>query len=154
MVRLENLKSLQKRPRVVLVNRCVLLNEDGDILLIRRSKKERTAQGQWEVPGGKLEEGQNLSTALEREVLEETGLLIDPMSQLVFAYSEVISDGPYKGLPYVVIFGVGRVAGGKLKLSEEHNQSSWVSYEEALDYPLKHDTRIALIRLKPEIGKK
>ncbi|HUD21165.1 MAG TPA: NUDIX domain-containing protein [Candidatus Saccharimonadales bacterium] len=143
--------SKAKRPRVVLVNRCIPLNEEGKILLIRRSNYERTAQGYWEVPGGKLEEGQNLAGALEREVLEETGLLVDTLSPLVFVHSEEITDGPYRGLPYVVLYGTGKVVGGKLKLSEEHDRSAWVTYSEALDYQLKDDVRIALIRLQKQL---
>jgi len=48
--------------------------DDGAILLVRRAHPP--AAGQWSVPGGKLEPGETLAAGVEREVLEETGLLV------------------------------------------------------------------------------
>ena len=70
-----------ERPKVVLVNRCIIFNKNEDkILIIKRSEREHHESGKWEFPGGKLDEGQDLNNALEREVLEETGLFIIPIS--------------------------------------------------------------------------
>jgi 8-oxo-dGTP diphosphatase len=49
----------------------VASNEAGEILLIRT----RTAG--WELPGGRVEQGEDFITALKREVREETGCEID-----------------------------------------------------------------------------
>lgn len=46
----------------------------GALLLIRRGRG--AAEGQWSVPGGRVEWGEALSEALEREVAEETGLSV------------------------------------------------------------------------------
>lgn len=111
----------------------------------------------WEFPGGKLDIGQDLSHALEREVMEETGLLVEPESKLSFADSFVIGDGPYIGLPYVVLFGTAKVLGGKLRLSKEHQAYVWEEYNTALDYDLTPESRKALIVLgeaaiRPNLG--
>ena len=45
---------------------------DGCILLIRRG--HGPAAGQWSVPGGRVEWGETLASAVVREVAEETGL--------------------------------------------------------------------------------
>jgi 8-oxo-dGTP pyrophosphatase MutT (NUDIX family) len=108
----------QKRPRVVLVNRCFVKNATGRLLVIRRSPDDQNNAGKWEVPGGKLDEGQDLVHAQEREVLEETGLLVRPTRPLVFVDSFVLGTGKYKGLPYVVLFSITEVIGGKAKISE------------------------------------
>ncbi len=134
------------------MNRCVVLRDDGKILLLQRSKeKERYAPGVWEFPGGKLEEGQDVSHALEREVTEETGLLVDPISRMAYLDSWLLTDGPYKGLPYVLVVGLGQLAGGRIKLTDEHDVYRWTGIEEAYDFELKPDIRRALSALEPTI---
>lgn len=149
----QSTKERNARPRVVLVNRCIVFNKKGQFLLIQRSLNEYHAAGQWEFPGGKLDEGQDLSQALEREVLEETGLLILPTTRIAFTESSIIPIGKYKGLPYVVIIGIGKMIGGKFKLSEEHTDFKWVTVKEAYDMPIKDEIRKALIVLSKNFKK-
>lgn len=135
------------RPRVLLVNRCFVLNERKEFLFIQRSQTDTHNPSLWEAPGGKLDEGQDLSRALEREVIEETGLLVEPSSRLVYADSYIVGDGKYKGLPYIVLFSIGRLVGGTLKLSDEHDDAKWVTYAQALTYDMPDEVRKALIVL-------
>ena len=44
-------------------------------LIVQRSDRERYG-GLWNLPGGKVNAGETLDTALRREVLEETGLSV------------------------------------------------------------------------------
>lgn len=46
--------------------------EDGRLLLIRRGRGP--AQGEWSVPGGRVEGGELMAEAVVRELAEETGL--------------------------------------------------------------------------------
>lgn len=46
----------------------------GRVLLVRR--KNPPAQGTWAIPGGRVELGETLQQAAEREVFEETGIVI------------------------------------------------------------------------------
>ncbi len=116
-----------ERPKIVLVNRCIVFDKEGKkILVIKRANQEWHESGKWEFPGGKLDEGQDLNNALEREVLEETGLFIIPTSRMTYIESQVIAKGPYQGLPYIVIVGIGKKVGGKIKLSKEHDKHKWV----------------------------
>jgi 8-oxo-dGTP pyrophosphatase MutT (NUDIX family) len=138
-----------QRPRIVLVNRCFVLHNDGRILVIRRSDSDTNYAGKWEVPGGKVDVGQDLTHAQEREVMEETGLYVEPVERLMVADSYVIGTGPYKGLPYVVLFSICNAVGGALALSEEHTDSAWVTYSELLSYDLTPEVRKAAIVLQP-----
>jgi ADP-ribose pyrophosphatase YjhB (NUDIX family) len=45
---------------------------DGAVLLVRRGKPPEA--GRWTIPGGRVEVGETLAEAVERELLEETGL--------------------------------------------------------------------------------
>jgi 8-oxo-dGTP diphosphatase len=46
---------------------------DGALLLVRR-RADRPGGGRWAVPGGRVEPGERLADAVERELAEETGL--------------------------------------------------------------------------------
>src|SRR6476619_5110067 len=51
--------------------------DDGEVLLTRMSGRTRI-QGRWTLPGGGIDHGEDPRDALRREVLEETGLHVDP----------------------------------------------------------------------------
>jgi ADP-ribose pyrophosphatase YjhB (NUDIX family) len=74
---------IEKTPRVVLVIRSIILRNDGKILIVRRSENDSHLPGVWEFPGGKLDEGQNLSVAQKLEVKQETGLDVEPTQHLI-----------------------------------------------------------------------
>jgi len=58
-----------------------IFDERGHILLTRR-----TDNGQWCLPGGRVESGESVAEACEREVLEETGLSVR-VKRLIGVYS-------------------------------------------------------------------
>ncbi len=49
--------------------------KDGNVLIARRKNGEPHA-GYWEFPGGKIEEAESPQECLEREMIEELGLLV------------------------------------------------------------------------------
>lgn len=53
----------------------VVANERGEILMIR-SKRYATGRLEWEVPAGRIEEGEMPENAAARECREETGYTI------------------------------------------------------------------------------
>ena len=52
-----------------------IIRKNGKILITRRFDNVHLP-GLWEFPGGKVEEGESLETALQREIGEELGIQI------------------------------------------------------------------------------
>lgn len=67
------MKQLFKLPAYV----GIILKKDNKMLLVRRHATDWAA-GQWNFPGGLLEEGETLMQAAIRETAEETGALVAP----------------------------------------------------------------------------
>lgn len=58
--------------KLVLVVAVALVNSEGEVLLAQRPVGKNMA-GLWELPGGKVEEGESPEEALARELREELG---------------------------------------------------------------------------------
>ena len=70
---------------------------DGRVLLVKRSQPP--SKGLWAIPGGRVELGETLKQAAEREIIEETGLTIragDPVYTFSYRLIQRGSNiGPY-----------------------------------------------------------
>lgn len=74
--RLEPLKALVfSRPTPFSVGDAAVINDEGEILLVRRADN-----GMWAMPGGALEVGETPSEGVVREAREETGVLCEPVA--------------------------------------------------------------------------
>lgn len=52
----------------------LIINERGEIFLTKRGAKATNEQGTWEIPGGKVQFGETLEAAAQREMKEEYGV--------------------------------------------------------------------------------
>ncbi|CAG9768876.1 unnamed protein product [Ceutorhynchus assimilis] len=104
---------------------CVILNEQGDVLMMQEAKK--TCAGKWYLPAGRMEKGETIVEACKREVLEETGLEIECTTILM------VESAGGVWLRFVM---TGKVLGGTLKTpaqaDQESLQAKWVSNLEEL----------------------
>jgi 8-oxo-dGTP diphosphatase len=82
-----------------------------------------------DLPGGKIQEGEfDFTEALKREVKEETDLDIEVLSPFAVWYFKVPDDSGHHNAGKM-IFTVGykcKYVSGKLKLSHEHNNYTWI----------------------------
>ena len=67
-----------------------VIRRGDEVLLVRRARG--TAEGQWSIPGGRVEFGESLKAAVAREVEEETGLEVRVGRFL--GWAERIGDDP------------------------------------------------------------
>lgn len=49
----------------------------GKILLIKRSNYDNHRSGEWDLPGGRIEENEKIFEGHQREIMEETKLIIE-----------------------------------------------------------------------------
>lgn len=108
----------------------IIEDEQGRCLLIRRSALSRHFAGCWEWPGGKVDPGEDFADAMLRETLEETGLEIE-LTGLAGA-----TEFEMPKVHVVALCFEARVAGGQVKLSEEHDAFEWVPWSELQKWDL------------------
>lgn len=105
-----------------------IVEQDGKILVLKRSSEKDFAPGSWEIVTGRLERAENPSRGILREITEETTIkaeMITPISTGFF----------YRGgkeFPMVVIDFWCRYLDGEVKLSWEHSEHKWITLHDAL----------------------
>ena len=81
--------------------------------------------GRLDLPGGRVEENEDLLAALDREIFEETGLSVE--------IGRVALSWAFEKKPGLKIFGttyICRYVGGKVRLSHEHSKYFWAEMDE------------------------
>lgn len=91
----EAARHLLRRPVVGIV--AAARTADGRWLLVRRSDT-----GGWALPGGTLEWGEDLRSAVTREVEEETGARVTALGELLGVYSAAWRDPRFHAVTVVV----------------------------------------------------
>jgi len=98
---------------------------DGRVLIVRRARPP--AGGIHTLPGGVVEAGETLDEAVRREVREETGFEIDPVS--LIDYREVILRDRDERVArhFVILPFAARWRGGALALNDEVSEGRWMT---------------------------
>jgi ADP-ribose pyrophosphatase YjhB (NUDIX family) len=95
---------------------------DGKLLLLKRAKSP--GHGSWSLPGGRVEFGESLHTALAREVGEEAGLEIDIVA--LAGWREVLPLAGGSGGHYLIMSFAARWKANEVRLNEEHDDFKWI----------------------------
>jgi ADP-ribose pyrophosphatase YjhB (NUDIX family) len=102
-------------------------------LLIRRGCEP--LKGQWSIPGGMLELGEELANGVRRELKEETGLEVEPL-EIVAAFDRITREGKRVKYHYVIVDYVCRLKRGRLKPASDVVDARWVRREALPKYRL------------------
>jgi ADP-ribose pyrophosphatase YjhB (NUDIX family) len=108
------------RDRPQLAVSAVIFRE-GKVLLLKRAKSP--GHGFWSLPGGRVEFGESLHTALAREVDEEAGLKIDIVA--LAGWREVLPVAVGGG-HYLIMSFAARWVANEPRLNDEHDDFKWV----------------------------
>jgi 8-oxo-dGTP diphosphatase len=99
--------------------KAIIRDEAGRVLLLKRKAASKGNPGRWDLPGGKIDPGEETECALRREVREETGLEVAVARVAGAAESE----SPARRIAYLVFEAC--VTGGMLCVGEEHDAAMW-----------------------------
>ena len=118
--------------------KALIVDTDDRVLLLQVNtanfKKDKTPH--WDIPGGRIQEGQTALDTLQREVEEETGITkIVSAEYLAGVISNIeipVSDELTVGL-ILVVYTVTIPEQSTVVLSDEHTAYEWVSRAEAAE---------------------
>lgn len=105
----------------------IISNSMGLVLLVKRKDNEDFMPSVWEIPGGGVDPGETLQRAIEREVREETGLVLSAAGYQVIntcTYGDTVQYNFHLPLS---------VSNPRITLAE-HSEYAWVSISDLGEY--------------------
>lgn len=115
-----------------------LVWRDDEILLVRRGKPPR--EGQWSIPGGRIEFGELMRYAAAREVREETACEVE-----IAELCDVV-DSVEEGIHAVLVDFNARWVSGEPVAGDDATEARFVKFDEIRDYVTWAET-LRVIRL-------
>jgi 8-oxo-dGTP diphosphatase len=103
------------------------------VLLIRRGSEP--LKGEWSIPGGLLELGEELAEGARRELKEETGLEIEPL-KIILPFDRIVREGSRVKYHYVIVDYLCRRKRGRLCPASDVVDARWVRREDLPQYHL------------------
>ena len=101
-----------------------LILRRNSILLVQRARNP--LKGYWSLPGGLIETGEKIEDALQREVREETGLIVRPKRMFEIFERIILEEKGRAEYHYILHDYLCTVVGGELKAGDDAGRVAWV----------------------------
>lgn len=119
-----------------------IVMRNNKVLLVKRGRPP--GEGLWAVPGGRVKLGETLKEAVEREVREETGLIVRARNP-VYAFDLIERDEEGRiQYHYVVVDLLADYIEGQPSPDDDALEARWVTFEALRDLPASRTTREVL----------
>lgn len=121
----------------------------GDAILLVLRGKEPNA-GRWAIPGGRQRLGESLQQAAEREILEETKIVVRA-GEVIYTTEVIERDASGEvRYHYVILDLEAEYLSGEPKAGDDALEARWVTLSEVKQLPVTTSTVKALSTLFPD----
>lgn len=130
--------SRREYPKKPIVGVGAIVVKDGKVLLVKRAAAP--SRGLWAIPGGSLELGETLQSGAEREILEETGIVIkagEPVYTFDFLEYDAKDQLQYH---FVIVDMEAEYMAGEVKAADDALDARWVSPGDLEGMPVSKNT--------------
>ena len=126
---------------MVVARTLILLFDKGQVLLQKAPETKKLWPGLYNGLGGHIERGEDVITSARREVLEESGLVVDDLKLDGIVMIDV---EPEQGICLFVLSG--RTFHGEMRSSEE-GKLEWIKLSRLSNYPCVEDIPLLIPRI-------
>jgi 8-oxo-dGTP diphosphatase len=102
----------------------------AEVLLIRRSAEPLA--GSWSLPGGAIELGETAREACVREVVEETGLIVEAIAEVEACDIILRDDAGRVQYHYLIVDILCRITAGELRPGTDASEVAWADVQHIL----------------------
>jgi 8-oxo-dGTP diphosphatase len=112
----------------------IIVLRGEEVLLVRRGKPP--AKGAWSLPGGRQELGETAEACARRELLEETGVTVGPLTLIAHVDSIHRDSTGRIEFHYTILDFGGRYEAGEAVAGDDVTELAWVRREDFDAYKL------------------